>query len=80
MIRRDVLTAKLIYSAIALLDGYIEDEDGLFDWAVPSEAVHAFINDLEGSVERDFNPGSRAECPSRSRRWEVRGASWLAER
>jgi dihydrofolate reductase len=38
--------AKLIYSTIASLDGYIEDEDGSFDWAVPDEEVHAFVNDL----------------------------------
>jgi dihydrofolate reductase len=38
--------ARLIYSAIASLDGYIEDEDGNFDWAVPDEEVHAFANDL----------------------------------
>jgi dihydrofolate reductase len=42
--------AKLIYSAIASLDGYIEDEDGKFDWAEPDEEVHAFINDLERPV------------------------------
>jgi dihydrofolate reductase len=39
--------AKLIYSAIASLDGYVADEDGNFDWAVPDEEVHTFINDLE---------------------------------
>jgi dihydrofolate reductase len=38
--------AKLIYSAIASLDGYVADEDGNFDWAVPDEEVHAFVNDL----------------------------------
>ena len=38
--------AKLIYSAIASLDGYVADEEGNFDWAVPDEEVHAFINDL----------------------------------
>ena len=38
--------AKLIYSAIESLDGYISDEDGSFDWAVPDEEVHAFINEL----------------------------------
>jgi hypothetical protein len=27
--------AKLIYSAIASLDGYVEDEQGAFDWAAP---------------------------------------------
>ena len=38
--------AKLIYSALTSLDGYIADEEGNFDWAVPDEEVHAFINDL----------------------------------
>jgi dihydrofolate reductase len=42
--------AKLIYSAIASLDGYTEDEDGKFDWAAPGEQVHAFVNDLERPV------------------------------
>ena len=37
---------KLVYSVIASLDGYIADEEGNFDWAVPDEEVHAFINDL----------------------------------
>jgi dihydrofolate reductase len=40
----------MIYSAIASLDGYIEDESGNFDWAAPDEEVHAFINDLERPV------------------------------
>ena len=40
----------LIYSAIASLDGYVADEDGNFDWAVPDEEVHAFINDLDRPV------------------------------
>jgi len=39
--------AKLIYSAIASLDGYIEDEQGNFDWAAPDEEVHAFANELQ---------------------------------
>ena len=42
--------AKLIYSAIASLDGYVADEDGKFDWAAPGEEVHSFINDLERPV------------------------------
>jgi dihydrofolate reductase len=42
--------AKLIYSVIASLDGYIEDEDGRFDWAAPDEEVHAFVNELERPV------------------------------
>ena len=42
--------AKLIYSAITSLDGYMADEDGKFDWAAPDEEVHAFVNDLERPV------------------------------
>jgi len=42
--------AKLIYSAIMTLDGYIEDESGSFDWAAPDEEVHAFVNDLERPI------------------------------
>ena len=38
---------RLIYSAIASLDGYIEDAGGKFDWAAPSDEVHRFVNDLE---------------------------------
>ena len=39
--------ASLIYTAIASLDGYVEDEQGEFDWAAPDEEVHAFVNDLD---------------------------------
>ncbi|MGH2597874.1 MAG: dihydrofolate reductase family protein [Dehalococcoidia bacterium] len=42
--------AKLIYTAIASLDGYIADDKGNFDWAVPSDEVHTFINNLERPV------------------------------
>jgi dihydrofolate reductase len=42
--------AKLIYSAISSLDGYIEDVDGRFDWAEPDEEVHGFVNDLARPV------------------------------
>jgi dihydrofolate reductase len=42
--------AKLVYSAITSLDGYIADKGGKFDWAVPDEEVLAFINDLERSL------------------------------
>ena len=35
---------RLIYSTLASLDGYIADEDGRFDWAVPSAEVHAAVN------------------------------------
>ncbi len=39
--------ARLIYSAIASLDGYVADEHGGFDWAAPDDEVHAFVNELE---------------------------------
>jgi dihydrofolate reductase len=42
--------AKLIYSAIASLDGYVADQEGSFDWAMPDEEVHAFVNDLERQI------------------------------
>jgi dihydrofolate reductase len=42
--------AKLIYSAIASLDGYVADADGNFDWAAPDEEVHAYVNGLERSA------------------------------
>ena len=42
--------AKLIYAAIASLDGYVEDEEGRSDWAMPDEEVHAFVNDLERPI------------------------------
>jgi dihydrofolate reductase len=42
--------AKLIYSGIMSLDGYIADAAGKFDWSVPDEEVHTFVNDLERPV------------------------------
>ena len=42
--------AKLIYSPITSLDGYVADENGSFEWAAPDEEVHAFANDLERPV------------------------------
>ncbi|MCU1367761.1 MAG: hypothetical protein JWN39_3400 [Ilumatobacteraceae bacterium] len=42
--------AKLIYSAITSLDGYVNDAHGRFDWSMPDETVHAFVNDQERQV------------------------------
>ena len=42
--------ARLIYFTIASLDGYIEDADGRFDWAAPSDEVHSFVNDVARPV------------------------------
>lgn len=36
---------RLIYSAIASLDGYVADEHGRWDWSAPDDEVHAFVND-----------------------------------
>ena len=44
------VVAKLIYSAISSLDGYVADADGNFDWAAPAEDLHAFVNDLEREI------------------------------
>jgi dihydrofolate reductase len=42
--------AKLIYSAIASADGYVEDAAGSFDWAAPDEDLLRFVNDLERPI------------------------------
>jgi dihydrofolate reductase len=42
--------ARLIYSAIASADGYVEDADGSFGWAQPDEELFRFVNELERPV------------------------------
>jgi len=42
--------ARLLFSAIASLDGYTVDSSGSFEWAHPERDVHAFVNDLERGV------------------------------
>jgi dihydrofolate reductase len=42
--------AKLIYSGIMSLDGYIVDAGGDFQWAAPDEEVFAFVNELVRGV------------------------------
>jgi dihydrofolate reductase len=42
--------AKLVYIAIASLDGYVEDAGGSFEWAAPDEEVHGFVNDLQRPI------------------------------
>ena len=41
---------KLIYHAIASLDGFVEDGEGNFEWAAPDGEVHAFVNELERPI------------------------------
>lgn len=42
--------ARLVYSAITSLDGYIEDTTGDFSWAAPDDEVHAFVNEREREI------------------------------
>jgi dihydrofolate reductase len=42
--------AKLIYSALTSLDGYVTDKSDNFDWAAPDEEVHRFVNELERGI------------------------------
>ena len=42
--------ARLVYSMLASLDGFVADEQGDFSWAVPDDEVHAFVNDLQRDV------------------------------
>jgi dihydrofolate reductase len=42
--------ARLVYSAITSLDGYVEDEHGKFDWAAPDAEVLAAVNELERPI------------------------------
>jgi dihydrofolate reductase len=42
--------ARLIYSAIMSLDGYIADAEGHFEWAAPDEEVFSFVHDLERPI------------------------------
>jgi dihydrofolate reductase len=42
--------AKLIYAAIASLDGYVADEQGKWDWSVPDDDVHTVVNDLSRPI------------------------------
>jgi dihydrofolate reductase len=42
--------AKLVYSAITSLDGYVADADGKFDWAKPDDEVHRAVNEQERQI------------------------------
>ena len=42
--------ALLRYTAITSLDGYVNDADGGFSWAEPSEELHQVVNDQEREV------------------------------
>jgi dihydrofolate reductase len=42
--------ARLLYTGITSLDGYVADTSGRFDWSAPDEEVHAFVNELERPI------------------------------
>lgn len=44
MNRHNAEMARLRYSAITSADGYVNDANGSFDWAVPSDELHAVVN------------------------------------
>jgi dihydrofolate reductase len=60
--------ARLIYTAITSLDGFVNDQHGRFDWAEPSEEVHAFVNDLERPIGTSLYGRRMYEV---MRAWEV---------
>jgi dihydrofolate reductase len=44
------MPGKLIYSAIASLDGYVADDEGKWDWSIPDDEVHRAVNELERPI------------------------------
>lgn len=46
--------AKLIYPMNMSLDGYIEDENGNFDWSIPDDDIFTFWTDFQRTVGTDI--------------------------
>ncbi|MBO0892731.1 MAG: hypothetical protein J2P14_17580 [Acidothermales bacterium] len=44
--------ARLLYMAITSLDGYVADENGLYDWAMPDDEVSASSTTSSGPSAR----------------------------
>jgi len=63
--------AKLIFSVIESLDGYVADSSGGFDWAEPDESLHTFVNDLERSVGAYLYGRRMYEVMAPGRLWAV---------
>ncbi|WP_116949301.1 dihydrofolate reductase family protein [Jiangella endophytica] len=40
----------LSYAMLTSVDGYISDQNGAFDWAMPDEELHTFVNELSAPV------------------------------
>lgn len=50
MNRHNAGMGRLRYLAITSLDGYVNDADGGFEWAFPSDELHRVFNDLDREV------------------------------
>jgi dihydrofolate reductase len=67
--------ARLIYSAITSLDGQVADALGGFDWAMPDEQVHSFVNELERPLGTYLYGRRMYEVMRVWETWPVEGAS-----
>jgi dihydrofolate reductase len=63
--------ARLAYSALMSLDGYVADEDGRWDWAIPDDEVHTFVNELERPIRTHLYGRRMYEV---LKAWETMGA------
>lgn len=41
---------KLVYSMLTSLDGFVSDATGGFDWSIPDEELHSYINHVSRSI------------------------------
>ena len=64
---------KLIYSALASLDGYVADNDGKWGWAEPDEEVHAFVNELARPVGTYLYGRGMYEVMIAWETWDIEG-------
>ena len=63
--------AKLIYSSIMSLAGYVADQAGKFDWSVPDTEVHTAINDLTNRLALSSWAGGCTRCWSHGNAWTL---------